>query len=231
MSKTGVLESYLREIIYGGIDGIVTTFAVVAGFSGAQIFGQEMIPLTFAAVLLFGFANLVADGLSMGLGNYLSVRADKDLYLRRKSELEKLNELQLRKRLEDTIEAMKLEQGAGAPLVQALLIDRELTVKWILENSEGLRGGGDEDPRLTGFATFLSFIVFGAIPIIPYALLDTEPLPAFLITITFTLGALLALGVMRWRISKVNLRMSMIETVGLGSLAAVAAFVVGTLFA
>jgi Uncharacterized membrane protein len=74
------LTDYFKEIIYGGIDGIVTTFAVVAGFAGAALSSSEVTQLSFLVVLLFGLANLFADAASMGLGNFLSVRSEQDLY-------------------------------------------------------------------------------------------------------------------------------------------------------
>jgi VIT1/CCC1 family predicted Fe2+/Mn2+ transporter len=58
---------YLRDMVYGANDGIITTFAVVAGVSGGE--------LTSAAVLIVGAANLAADGVSMGVGNVLAIRA------------------------------------------------------------------------------------------------------------------------------------------------------------
>lgn len=66
----GALETarhYVRELIYGSNDGIITTFAVVAGVAGGG--------LSLPVVLIIGAANLLADGLSMGVGNYLSIRA------------------------------------------------------------------------------------------------------------------------------------------------------------
>jgi VIT1/CCC1 family predicted Fe2+/Mn2+ transporter len=72
--------SILKKLFTGGIDGIVTTFAVVAGFSGAALSTDTTTQLTFMVVLLFGLANLFADAASMGLGNFLSVRSEKDLY-------------------------------------------------------------------------------------------------------------------------------------------------------
>jgi VIT1/CCC1 family predicted Fe2+/Mn2+ transporter len=54
-------------MVYGANDGLITTFAVVAGVEGGA--------LTQRAVLVVGFANLLADGLSMGVGNYLSIRS------------------------------------------------------------------------------------------------------------------------------------------------------------
>jgi VIT1/CCC1 family predicted Fe2+/Mn2+ transporter len=61
---------YLAEVIYGANDGIVTTFAVVAGVAGAA--------LDPAIVLVLGAANLFADGFSMGMSNYLSRRSEMD---------------------------------------------------------------------------------------------------------------------------------------------------------
>lgn len=60
---------YLRDLVYGANDGIITTFAVVAGVSGGS--------LSVRAVLVVGVANLLADGLSMGVGNYLGIKSDE----------------------------------------------------------------------------------------------------------------------------------------------------------
>ncbi|QLD89592.1 VIT1/CCC1 transporter family protein [Natronomonas salina] len=61
---------YIAEVIYGANDGIITTFAVVAGVAGAA--------LDPAIVLILGFANLLADGFSMGASNYLSQRSSQE---------------------------------------------------------------------------------------------------------------------------------------------------------
>ena len=65
-------RKYLPEFVYGGIDGVVTTFAVVAGAVGAS--------LNPAIVLILGFANLFADGFSMAVSNYLSTKSQLDLH-------------------------------------------------------------------------------------------------------------------------------------------------------
>jgi VIT1/CCC1 family predicted Fe2+/Mn2+ transporter len=62
-----IAQHYIRDLIYGANDGIITTFAIVAGVAGGA--------LSRNAVLVLGSANLLADGLSMGVGNYLSIRA------------------------------------------------------------------------------------------------------------------------------------------------------------
>ncbi|MDS0243488.1 MULTISPECIES: VIT1/CCC1 transporter family protein [unclassified Haloferax] len=63
---------YLPELIYGANDGIVTTFAVVAGVAGAS--------LSPGIVIVLGFANLFADGFSMGMSNYLAERSEEDYH-------------------------------------------------------------------------------------------------------------------------------------------------------
>ncbi|MBP7807615.1 VIT1/CCC1 transporter family protein [Candidatus Saccharibacteria bacterium] len=65
------LEDYLSEFVYGGIDGAVTTFAVVAGATGARFDSKVL--------LVLGFANLIADGFSMGVGSYLSTKSEQQL--------------------------------------------------------------------------------------------------------------------------------------------------------
>ncbi|MAG12923.1 hypothetical protein CL630_03900 [bacterium] len=64
-------KEYITEFVYGGIDGAVTTFAVVSGAIGAS--------LSPAVILILGFANLFADGFSMGVSNYLSSKSQNDI--------------------------------------------------------------------------------------------------------------------------------------------------------
>lgn len=60
----------MKSFVYGGVDGIVTTFATVSGISGAN--------LSTRAILILGFANLIADGLAMGIGDYISSKSELD---------------------------------------------------------------------------------------------------------------------------------------------------------
>lgn len=65
------IENNLREFVYGGMDGAVTTFAVVTGAAGANLSSQ--------VILILGFANVLADGFSMAVGSYLSEKSDQQL--------------------------------------------------------------------------------------------------------------------------------------------------------
>lgn len=71
MKKKSVEKRYLPEFVYGGIDGSITTFAVVSGVMGAS--------LSSSIVLILGFANLFADGFSMAISDYLSVKSENEL--------------------------------------------------------------------------------------------------------------------------------------------------------
>ncbi|HSX12197.1 MAG TPA: VIT1/CCC1 transporter family protein [Rhabdochlamydiaceae bacterium] len=67
-------HAYLKDFIYGAIDGTVTTFAVVAGVAGAD--------LSMGIVLILGAANLVGDGFSIGVSSFLAARTERDIYLK-----------------------------------------------------------------------------------------------------------------------------------------------------
>ena len=69
--QSGSQHSYLRDFVYGSIDGAVTTLAVVSGVAGAQ--------LATGVVIVLGVANLIADGFSMAASNYLGTRAEEQL--------------------------------------------------------------------------------------------------------------------------------------------------------
>lgn len=69
-SSTYKKAGFLRDAVFGANDGIVTTFAVVAGSAGAS-FGTNI-------VLVLGFANLLADGFSMAVGNYLGIKSSME---------------------------------------------------------------------------------------------------------------------------------------------------------
>lgn len=72
------IENNLREFVYGGMDGAVTTFAVVTGAAGAN--------LGVRVILILGFANVFADGFSMAVGSYLSEKSERDLSAHRGEE-------------------------------------------------------------------------------------------------------------------------------------------------
>jgi VIT1/CCC1 family predicted Fe2+/Mn2+ transporter len=221
------LQDFLRQIVYGGNDGIVTTFAIVAGFAGAAADGVAQIG--GLAVLVFGLANLFADGVSMGLGEFLSARSEHDLYRRRRSE--ELQEIaqdpeQERMELFEILRQRGLPPGR-ADTVTAQLIDHpEIVADLMMTYEFGMSNPDDENPAINGLMTFSSFIFFGAIPLIPYFLREPD-VTSFYLSVLSTGFALMALGLLRWRATAEGLMRCVSETMAVGTSCALVAYVVG----
>jgi VIT1/CCC1 family predicted Fe2+/Mn2+ transporter len=162
----GPLETarhYVRELIYGANDGIITTFAVVAGVTGGG--------LSLRVVLIIGAANLTADGLSMAVGNYLSIRSH-----------------------ESVLETQDLPEEEAFPLRHAC-------------------------------ATFLAFVVAGAVPLTPY-MIPMLSFDRFVSSAVLTFVAMFVVGASRASIANVRWWKAGLEMSGLG--AVVAAFAYGS---
>jgi len=232
---TGAFSDYFKEVIYGGIDGIVTTFAVVAGFAGAALSNNETTQLSFAIVLLFGLANLFADAASMGLGNFLSVRSEKGLYSAiRAKEQENIKNDPILER-EQTIrilEAKGFSTEHAKTLADTYRHNNEYWLDFLMHHKQELPDPRGEKEIFTGLATFFSFMAFGAIPLLPFILQDNgDAATAFLYSCVGTFFALVALGVLKWRVIGDELHRSLTEVVLVGGTAAVLAYAVGTFFA
>lgn len=224
------LQEYLKQIVYGGNDGIVTTFAIVAGFAGAGMDGAAQIG--GIAVLLFGIANLLADASAMGLGEFLSSRSEQDAYdAARKGELHEIrNNPDFERR--ETMEILA-EQGItgkdAEAMTEILMRNPEFLADLMMQYELGMPDPSGENAALNGLATFASFIVFGAIPLVPYFLLEPTT-TTFNLSVAATFFALVALGLIRWRATDVSMARAIGETVLVGGICAVVAFGVGLAF-
>lgn len=229
--KASTFQTYLKEIIYGGNDGIVTTFAVVAGFAGASI-GGDITVFSFLTVLLFGLANLFADGASMGLGNFLSLRAEQDVYKseENKERHEIRNSPQQEK--EETMDIL-LEKGftkeQATTLTEIYSSNEEYWTSFMMNYELEMSNPKGENPYLTGLATFSAFIFFGIIPLIPYMITQGGQ-NAFLHSLIATFSALVLLGIIRWRVTSESLFRCVFEMILIGGSASVIAYIVGTFF-
>lgn len=229
--RVSPLQTYLKEIVYGGSDGIVTTFAVVAGFTGASA-GASIATYSIATVLLFGLANLFADGASMGLSNFLSLRAEKDVY---KGEQEKeYHEVKNNPDMEkaETIEILVnkgFTEQQAQELTRIYATNQSYWVEWMMNNELELPNPTGENPFLTGLATFSAFIVFGSIPLLPYILgMPTQNI--FMYSCIAAFSALVVLGLIRFKVTGENILRSVLEIVALGGTSAAIAYFVGTFF-
>ncbi len=226
---------YFKEVIYGGIDGIVTTFAVVAGFAGAALSSDSATQLSFLIVLLFGLANLFADAASMGLGNFLSVRSEKDLY---KVNREAEREIIIKNCDSEVIETIQILEDKGFSAEDAVALadtyrrNEEYWLDFMMNHKHKESDPRGENEIFTGLATFLSFMVFGTVPLLPFILQESgDPAVAFTYSIIGTFSALVLLGILKWRVIGSAFLSSLFEVVAVGGTAAVLAYFVGTFFA
>jgi vacuolar iron transporter family protein len=161
-----ITRHYIGDLIYGANDGLITTFAVVAASSGGA--------LSTRTVLIVGTANLLADGLSMGVGNYLSIRS---------------------------------REGALAAVG---------------------RPEEEASPARHGTATFVAFVLAGAVPLLPYALgagISVGPV----ISVLLTFATLFAVGASRALVTRSRWWTAGAEMLALGLAVAVAAYISGAI--
>jgi vacuolar iron transporter family protein len=168
--SAGPRQNYLRDWIYGGIDGSVTTLAVVTGVVGAH--------LSPTVILILGFANLVADGFSMAAGNFLGTRAEHDdlkhlesieqrhIDLSPEGEREEVRQIFARKGFDGT----DLER-----VVELITADRQRWVRTMLTEEYGLAQEA-RSPWVAAVSTFSAFIACGLVPLVPFLLGAREPL-------------------------------------------------------
>ncbi len=228
--KRTAFSQYLREIVYGGNDGIVTTFAVVAGFAGAQ---QDPVAsaVPVISVLLFGLANLFADGLSMGLGSFLSLRADQEVYRNEKAKEhhEILHEPEEEYR--ETVTILRNKGFTEKDAVTLATIYRSNPSYWtefMMKDELEMTNPEGEKPLLVAIATFIAFTTFGVIPLIPYMLHQGEYVFRFSVIATAT--ALFLLGLLRANVTQRKPFRSIAETLTVGGVSALVAYLVGTFF-
>ncbi len=218
------LGAYIREIVYGGNDGIVTTFAVVAGTAGAD--------LPHYIVIILGLANLLADGLSMATGAYLSEKSDQAQWKRiRGEELKEIDEHPEMERAEirEYLQKMGFKGADQERTLEVVTADKERWADVMMIAEHGYTGGGDSTPLLDGIMTFLSFGIFGFVPLVPY-FLPIDPGMRFSIAIVGTFVSLILLGAARSYVTREKMYRGPLEIVFVGALGAFVAYGIGVLF-
>lgn len=162
--EQGSRSLYLRDWVYGGIDGTVTTFAVVAGAIGAD--------LSTRVVIILGAANLLADGFSMAAANYSGARAEADNIERlRRMEERHIDRIPDGER-EEIRQIFAAKGFAGKTLdniVAHVTSDRTMWVDTMLQEEHGV-AVTKHSPLIAGLYTFFAFALCGIVPLLPYVL-------------------------------------------------------------
>lgn len=217
------LGPYIQDVVYGGNDGIVTTFAVVAGTVGAD--------LPHYVVIILGLANLLADGTSMATGAYLALKSERDQYRRvRKEELDEIAQIpEIEKEEVRIFYEKKGFSGEDLERVADVITsDIDVWADTMMQEEHHMDLESTEQPFLHGFMTLISFIFFGSIPLLPY-LIGVNRDERFTIAIWSTFGALCILGLTRSYVTKERLFRGPIEILSVGALGAGVAYGIGVL--
>ncbi len=217
---------YIKSAVYGGLDGIITTFAVVAGVAGAE--------LQSGVVLILGFANLIADGLSMAIGDYLSTKSEQEYHRaergREQWEVENYPEGEKRELVELYVDKGLSPEDAEA-VVEILARNKEAWIDVMMVEELGILQS-DESPVGNALVTFFSFGAFGIVPLLAYIAVRLAPIPAesaFPVACVSTAITLFVLGAMKVGVTGRNWIRSGLEMLAVGGIAAVAAYGVGVL--
>lgn len=211
---------YIGDLVYGANDGIITTFAVIAGASGAS--------LASSVIVILGVANLLADGISMGASNFLGKKSEKDFaraQLQKEDwEIDHLRELEV----EEIRDIYKKKGFKGQDLEKAVAIitsDRRVWLDTMMKDELGILLDEKDSPLKHGFATFMAFVIVGIFPLLPYFVSGANQ--PFVISSIIGAVALFTVGALRTLITTVSFIRGGLEMLAVGGTAATIAYFVG----
>ncbi|MCK5391541.1 MAG: VIT1/CCC1 transporter family protein [Deltaproteobacteria bacterium] len=220
------VSRYLPDFVYGGIDGSVTTFAIVAGVTGAS--------LSPTIVLILGFANLLADGFSMAVGNYLSTKSKKE-YADKIRKSEEHSVINIPEEETEEIREIFAEKGfSGQQLddaVEIITSNQDVWIDTMMKDEFGIFED-HTSPIKSALMTFVSFNLIGFIPLLAYVLSyfsDSFKSNTFTLSIILTSVAFFIVGSVKGQVVGSGRLFSGFETLLIGGVAAVIAYYVGYL--
>jgi VIT1/CCC1 family predicted Fe2+/Mn2+ transporter len=217
--------SYLRDWIYGGIDGAVTTFAIVSGVIGAD--------LSIKIILILGAANIVADGFSMAASNYTGTKAENEEFDRIRAHEDRQIDWDPLGEIREIREIYRAKGFEGKDLERAVSIitsDRKLWVDTMMTEEYGLPMQ-ERSSIKAAIGTFIAFLLCGLVPLFPYLILqapDTRML-ANILCISLTGLTFFVIGSIKARWSLISWWRSGVETLAIGLGAAGIAYGIGYL--
>jgi vacuolar iron transporter family protein len=219
------MKIHFDDFIYGSIDGAVTTFAIVAGVMGASL------PSTI--ILILGFANLFADGFSMAAANYQASKARNEFVeMKRRQEEWEIDNLeeQEREEIRDIYREKGFKDELLEDVVRIITSKRKVWIDTMMKEELGLIED-KKSPLVSSASTFIGFNLVGLIPLIPFMVfmimgieLNSE---AFTYSIVSVCAAFFLVGMIKGKIVKKSVLRSGVNTLIIGGIAAIVAYVVG----
>merc|ERR1712060_734804 len=159
---------FLKPLIFGGLDGILTSFAIVAGAAGGS--------LSIPVILVLGFSNIFADALAMGVGEFLSSKAENEWILseraREKWEMDNYPEGEIREMIDLYIER-GLSKEDAEKVILTMAKYKTVFIDFMMKEELDLVVPPDNykvESAKNGLIMFLSFAFFGSLPILGYVI-------------------------------------------------------------
>lgn len=214
---------HVSDAVLGGIDGCVTTFAVVSGAVGAGF------PSSVALVL--GFANLFADGFSMAVSNFESIRAQHDFVAGiRRTEQEHIDLVPdgEREEIRQIFSKKGFEGDTLDEIVETICQDQHLWIDTMLAEEYGVQRTPPE-PRKAALITFAAFVSVGAMPLIPFMLPGGEMQQRFIISAAIAAVVFFLIGMLKSLVFSMPMLFSGLRTLVTGGGAAALAYLTGYL--
>ena len=221
-SETHAQSGTLRAAVFGVNDGLVSNLSLVMGIAGASAQSKY--------ILLAGVAGLLAGAFSMGAGEYVSMRVQREVFEKLIAE-EKQKQATLPE--EERIKLQKIYEGKGIPpeqaamLSQIVMADEKLALETHVREELGLNPDELGSPWGAAASSFFSFVGGAIVPVLPY--IFSSGAAAFILSIVLSGCGLLAVGAALSRVTGKSLIFSSLRMLGIGSLAAAVTYLVGYL--
>ena len=218
----------IKSAVFGGLDGICTVFSIISGGFGSN--------MTVFVILILSLSTLIGDAIAMSVGDYLGTKSEIEFQKaeRKREEWEVINNPEGEK-----AEMEEIYLGKGIPSEDAKLLvnvfskNPKIWIDIMMIEELGLFDT-HEIPWKNGLITFISFIIFGFIPLIPYVvdarIHSTTNLSIFGISIGLTVGALFLLGALKSILVGKNFAIAGCETLLMGAISAGTAYLIGLAF-
>ncbi|MEH6455268.1 MAG: VIT1/CCC1 transporter family protein [Cocleimonas sp.] len=211
----------VSDAILGGIDGCVTTFAIISGSTGAGF--------SPSVAIILGFANLFADGFSMGVSNYESIKAQQEYSeTLKKTEEEHIDKVPEGEREEiRQIFARKGFKGEILEeIVKTISQDKRLWVETMIVEEHGISKNTPSAWK-SAFTTFFAFLIVGAVPLFPFLFTSLDMNQQFLVSASLAGIMFFSIGMLKSIVFSMPIFKSGLRTLLTGSMAASLAYATG----
>jgi len=218
--QSSKITSIIREIVFGMEDGMVSTLGAVTGIAAAT--GSHF------TVVLSGLVVVAVESISMGVGSYLSNKSETDVEVRKLFE-EKMELKDLPEEERKELEEIYIKDGWPPALARTMATtasqNKKLFLNEMAYHELGIFPDGEDYPVKKGFAMFFSYVLGGAIPLVPYLLFGMRV--GIITSIVITLAGLFLLGVGTTRFTKRKWWRAGLEMLLLATAAALVGYLVG----